>query len=126
MAKTLRTFQATPVNLVSIRAGRILTYLTRVHSYPPTSAQQQVLMVLPHNSALVSCVLGKAWLPAWLKGLMTIASPVALAGSLSLVSQESPPRESLALTPLPSSCFWQRLKTIYKEAIFVNSKMVLP
>ena len=30
-------------------------------------------MVLPDNSALISCVLGKAWLPAWLKGLMTIA-----------------------------------------------------
>ena len=39
-------------------------------------------MVLPHNSALISCVPGKAWLPAWLKSLMTIASPVALAGSL--------------------------------------------
>ena len=42
-------------------------------------------MVLPQNSALISCVPGKAWLPAWLKGSMTIASPVALAGSLSLV-----------------------------------------
>ena len=29
--------------------------------------------MLPHNSALISCVLRKAWLPAWLKGLMTIA-----------------------------------------------------
>ena len=40
--------------------------------------------MLPHNSALISCVPGKAWLPAWLKSLMTIASPVALAGSLFL------------------------------------------
>ena len=44
--------------LVSIRAGRILTYLTRVHSYPPTFAQQQV-MLLPHDSALISCVPGR-------------------------------------------------------------------
>ena len=49
-------------------------------------------MVLPHNSALISCVLGKAWLPARLKGFMTIASPVALAGSLSpLLVKSLPP-----------------------------------
>ena len=42
----------------SVYARRKLTYLTRVHSYPPTSAQQQA-MLLPHDSALVSCVPGR-------------------------------------------------------------------
>ena len=47
-----------PCRLPNLVGQRKPTYLKRVHSYPPTSAQQQAVL-LPHNSALITCVPGR-------------------------------------------------------------------